>query len=148
MLSKRKSSRPEAHKSLCCRRNLASPWTPIPRKTDAFFQSLADKTKSQIVVGLIRVSPPVKYNEARVYAPGALLQSYDKHHMLPPFESNLKPGTKLTFLREPSGTWGVAICKDMDFTPLSRQYGKAGAASCSCPRGISSWIGGGMAISQ
>jgi apolipoprotein N-acyltransferase len=22
-------------------------------------------------------------------------------------------------------TWGIAICKDMDFTPLSRKYGKA-----------------------
>jgi apolipoprotein N-acyltransferase len=98
---------------------------PDSGETDALFQSVADKTKSRIVVGLIHVSPPVKYNEARVYAPGAPLQSYDKHHMLPPFESKLKPGTKLTFLREASGTWGVAICKDMDFTPLSRQYGEA-----------------------
>jgi apolipoprotein N-acyltransferase len=106
---------------------------PDTRDTDAFFQSLADETKSQIVVGLIRVSPPAKYNEARVYAPGALLQSYDKHHMLPPFESKFKPGTNLTFLREPSGSWGVAICKDMDFTPLSRQYGKAGAGLLLVP---------------
>ena len=57
---------------------------PDTKETDTFFQSLADKTKSKIVVGLIHVSPPVKYNEARVYAPGATLQSYDKHHMLPP----------------------------------------------------------------
>ena len=106
---------------------------PDTTVTDEFFQSLADQTKSLIVVGLIRVSPPVKYSEARVYAPGAPLQSYDKHHMLPPFESQLKPGTNLTFLREPSGTWGVAICKDMDFTPLSRQYGKAGAGILLVP---------------
>jgi len=84
-------------------------------------------------VGLIHASPPVKYNEARVYAPGATLQSYDKHHMLPPFESKLKPGTTLTVLREPSGTWGVAICKDMDFTPLSRQYGEAGTGLMLVP---------------
>ena len=106
---------------------------PDTKETDAFFQSLADKTRSQIVVGLIRVSPQAKYNEARVYAPGALVQSYDKHHMLPPFESELKPGTNLTILRDPSGTWGVAICKDMDFTPLSRQYGKAGAGLLLVP---------------
>ena len=106
---------------------------PDTKETDALFQSLADKTKSQIVVGLIHESPPVKYNQALVYAPGTPLQSYDKHHMLPPFESKLKPGTKLTFLREPSGTWGVAICKDMDFTPLSRQYGRAGSGLMLVP---------------
>jgi len=106
---------------------------PDTRETDALFQSLADKTKSQIVVGLIHVSPPVKYNEALVYTPGAPVQSYDKHHMLPPVESELKPGTKLTFLRESSGTWGVAICKDMDFTPLSRQYGEAGTSLLLVP---------------
>jgi len=106
---------------------------PDAKETDALFQSLADKTKSQIVVGLIHVSPPVKYNEALVYTPGAPVQSYDKHHMLPPFESELKPGTKLTFLRGPSGTWGVAICKDMDFTPLSRQYGEAGTSLLLVP---------------
>jgi apolipoprotein N-acyltransferase len=106
---------------------------PDTKETDALFQSLADKTKSQIVVGLIHVSPPVKYNEALVYTPGAPVQSYDKHHMLPAVESELKPGTKLTFLRESSGTWGVAICKDMDFTPLSRQYGEAGTSLLLVP---------------
>jgi apolipoprotein N-acyltransferase len=106
---------------------------PDTQQTDALFQSLADQTKSEIVVGLVRVSPPLKYNEARVYAPGAPLHSYDKQHMLPPFESDLKPGTTLTFLREPSGTWGVAICKDMDFTPLSRQYGEAGTGLMLVP---------------
>ncbi|MGB7761146.1 MAG: nitrilase-related carbon-nitrogen hydrolase [Bryobacteraceae bacterium] len=101
--------------------------------TDALFQSLADKTKADIVVGLIHVSPPVKYNEARVYAAGAAVRSYDKHHMLPAFESKLKPGATLTLISEPSGTWGVAICKDMDFTPLSRQYGKAGTSLMLVP---------------
>ena len=106
---------------------------PDTKETNALFQSLADKTKSEIVVGLIHVSPPVKYNRALVYAPEASLQTYDKHHMLPAFESRLKPGTELTFLHEPSGTWGVAICKDMDFTPLSRQYGEAGAGLMLVP---------------
>jgi apolipoprotein N-acyltransferase len=106
---------------------------PDTGETDALFQSLADKTKSTIVVGLVHVSPPIKYNEARVYAPGVPLQSYDKHHMLPPFESKLKPGTTLTLLQEPGGPWGVAICKDMDFTPLSRQYGGAGTGLMLVP---------------
>ncbi len=106
---------------------------PGTRETDAFFQSLADKTKSTIVVGMIHVSPPAKYNEARVYAPGARLRSYHKRHMLPPFESRFRPGTNLTLMPEPPGTWGVAICKDMDFTPLSRQYGETGTGLMLVP---------------
>ena len=106
---------------------------PDTRQTNALFQSLADKTKARIVVGLIRISPPLKYNEALVYTPGSPVLSYDKHHMLPPFESNLKPGATLTFLHEPSGTWSVEICKDMDFTLLSRQYGQAGAGLMLVP---------------
>jgi len=91
----------------------------------------------------------VKYNEARVYAPRAPLEKYDKHHMLPPFESKWQPGTTLTLLREPSGTWGVAICKDMDFTPLSRQYGEAGAGLLLVPAWdfvLDRWEHGHMAI--
>jgi apolipoprotein N-acyltransferase len=100
---------------------------------DSIFQSLADKSKATVVVGEIHVSPPAKYNQARVYAPGSPPLTYDKQHMLPPFESSLKPGTTLTLLRTSAGTRGVSICKDMDFTPLSRQYGQAGAGLMLVP---------------
>lgn len=102
-------------------------------KTNFTFQSLADRIKATIVVGVVRLSPPLKYNEARIYAPGSPVLSYHKHHMLPPFESNLTPGTTLTILPQPSQTWGVAICKDMDFTPLARQYGQLGAGLMLVP---------------
>ena len=100
---------------------------------DSIFQSLADKAKFTIIAGLTHVSQPVKYNQARVYAPGAPVVTYEKHHMLRPFESQFKPGTTLTFLPARSGTWGVAICKDMDFTQPSRQYGKAGVGLMLVP---------------
>jgi apolipoprotein N-acyltransferase len=103
------------------------------RTDDAIFQSVADRTKAQIVVGLVSGSPPVQYNQARVYAPLAPVRSYDKHHLLPPFESALQPGTALTLMPEPAEAWGVAICKDMDFTPLSRRYGNAGAGLMLVP---------------
>jgi apolipoprotein N-acyltransferase len=101
--------------------------------TDAIFQPLADKSGSTIVVGLVHTSPPREYNQARVYTPQAPVASYDKHHMLPPFESNLTPGTTLTLLPQAQETRGVAICKDMDFTPLSRRYGNAGAGLMLVP---------------
>jgi len=106
---------------------------PNTSDADAVFQSLANRAKAQIVVGVVHVAGPLKYNQARIYAPGIPPLSYDKHHMLPPFESHLKPGITLTQMQEPSGTWGVAICKDMDFTPLSRQYGKAGTGLMLVP---------------
>ena len=106
---------------------------PATTNADAIFQSLSDKTGITIVAGLVRVDPPVKYNEARVYTPHAALIRYDKHHMLPPFESNLKPGTTIAMLPEPHRNWGVEICKDMDFTPLSRTYGEAGAGLMLAP---------------
>jgi apolipoprotein N-acyltransferase len=106
---------------------------PDVASADALFQSVAGETKAGIVVGLIHVSPPVKYNQARVYAAGAEVRSYDKHHMLPAYEWMLKPGSALTLMYEPSGTWGVAICKDMDFIRLSRQYGEAGTGLMLVP---------------
>ena len=122
---------------------------PETRDIDMIFQPLADKTKSTIVVGLIEVSPPVKFNRARVYAPGAQVLTYDKHHLLPPFESKLRPGTMLTLMPTPSGTWGVAICKDMDFTPLSRQYGEADTGLMLVPAWdfvLDRWLHGHMAV--
>ncbi len=101
--------------------------------TDANFQSIADKSGATIVVGLVDVASPVEYNQARVYAPNAAMSLYNKQHMLPPMESMFTPGTKLALLPRPSGTWGVAICKDMDFSAPSRLYGEAGVGLMLVP---------------
>jgi apolipoprotein N-acyltransferase len=100
---------------------------------DAIFQPLADRTRAVIVVGVLAVTPSAKFNEARVYTAGRLVERYHKQHMLPPHESNLTPGTALTQLTMPSGVWGVQICKDMDFTALSRRYGAAGTGLMLVP---------------
>ena len=102
-------------------------------EADRLLQILADKTNVVIVVGLVDEAPPLSYNQARVYSPHLATQTYDKHHMLPPFESRFKPGTTLTTMDVPSGKWGVEICKDMDFTPLSRDYGRLGAGLMLVP---------------
>ena len=94
-------------------------------KADPIFQQLADRTGATMVVGQLHISGAEKYNQARVYQPHAEVLSYDKEHMLPPFESPLTPGTALVTLPRPSTTWGVAICKDMDFAAPARRYGKS-----------------------
>ncbi len=128
---------------------------PETRTTDAFFSALAEKTRAVIVVGMVRATAErgaqgrELYNEARVYAPGRAPLSYDKQHMLPPFESQLKPGTALTTMEETSGKWGVEICKDMDFTPLSREYGVLGTGLLLVPAwdfGVDRTLHGHMAL--
>jgi apolipoprotein N-acyltransferase len=106
---------------------------PDTREIDARLQALADHTRAIVVVGLIHVASPHKYNEARVYAPGAPAVLYHKRHMLPPYESMFEPGSELVLLTRPAGTWGVEICKDLDFTPLSRSYGQAGTSLLLVP---------------
>jgi apolipoprotein N-acyltransferase len=105
---------------------------PGTHDSDARLRVLADQTRAVIVVGLVHVAGAVTYNEARVYAPGAPVQVYTKHHLLPPFEP-FPPGTALSLLPQPLGAWGVQICKDMDFTALSREYGRAGATLLLVP---------------
>jgi apolipoprotein N-acyltransferase len=103
------------------------------QQADTIFQSLADRTGATIIVGTIHVVVPLTYNEARVYAPHVVMASYRKHHLLPPFESRTTPGTTMTVLPRGDETWGVAICKDMDFTRLLRRYGEAGVGVMLVP---------------
>jgi apolipoprotein N-acyltransferase len=101
-------------------------------------------------VGVERWTDAAKLNEIRFFGRGGQMQAtYEKHHMLPPFESNLLPGNSLTVLDEPSGKWGLEICKDMDFPALSRQYGNAGVALLLTPAWdfeADGWYHGRMAI--
>lgn len=93
---------------------------------DPVLQSVADRTGATLVIGVLHVIGRDAFNEARIYTPDRPIATYDKQHMLPPFESNLTPGTSLALLSEPAVTIGVAICKDMDFIHPALDYGRAG----------------------
>ena len=95
---------------------------------DAALQQVADATQATLVAGELHVSPTEeridRFNRVQVYEPHAISVSYDKEHMLPPFESGLVHGTlPLTFASSGS-LEGVAICKDMDFTSTGLKYGR------------------------
>jgi apolipoprotein N-acyltransferase len=105
------------------------------RPVDEMFQSIADGSNVTIVVGVAYDGGTRQFDEARVYAPNVLVRSYDKHHLLPPFESMFTPGRSLLTWQTGSGMQGVAICKDMDFTGLSRKYGEAGTGLMLVPAG-------------
>ena len=93
---------------------------------DAEMQAVADRTGATLVIGVLHATGGEKFNQARIYAPREAVATYDKEHMLPPFESTLTPGTSLTFLGKTKVTVGVAICKDMDFIHPALDYGRAG----------------------
>lgn len=108
-------------------------------ETDAIFQEAADRTGAVIVAGMNHtVSRELRHNEARIYLPGKPVRSYDKEHLLAPWETRIfAPGTSQTYFSAPRETarqrWGVAICKDMDFTEPSRIYGRAGVGLMLVP---------------
>lgn len=104
-----------------------------PREAEAVFQPLADQAGATLVAGVLRIDPAHQYNRALVSRPHAAPLTYDKEHMLPPFESPLTPGNSLTFLPHSPAPWGIAICKDMDFTNPARRYGLAGVGLLLVP---------------
>ncbi len=97
-----------------------------PAAFDTKLQMLSNRLRVTIVAGLVHVAPPSRYNEARIYTPGAPVLAYHKQHLLPPFETKLTPGNQLTPLSNAAGPIGVAICKDMDFPRPAAAYGDLG----------------------
>jgi apolipoprotein N-acyltransferase len=121
-------------------------------QADSIFEQTARDKHVSILVGF---EHQPNLNEARLYSPdGRLEATYEKHHMLPAFESHLLPGTaRLTFDRPSddgtAGKWGVEICKDMDFPLLARQYSNDGARLMLVPAWdfvADGWLHGRMAI--
>ena len=60
-------------------------------------------------------------NTARVFSPDGTVERYIKRKLIPGLESNLAPGKESLLM----GKLGVAICKDLDFAPMIREYGRA-----------------------
>ena len=118
-------------------------------EVDALFSSAASATHAAIVLGLVRKTPSGAFNSSRLYsADGKLEANYDKHHLLPGVEPE-KPGDQRVILDEPSGRWGLQICKDMDFPKLSREYAADGANLLLVPAwdfNLDRWLHARMAV--
>jgi len=116
---------------------------------DTLFSSTATATRAAIVLGLVRKTPSAAFNSSRFYSPdGRMEANYDKHHLLPGVERE-KPGDKRGLLDQPSGRWGLQICKDMDFPELSREYAVQGANLLLVPAwdfNLDRWLHARMAV--
>ena len=118
-------------------------------EVDSLYSSAAAEIRAAIVLGLVRRTSSGAFNSSRYYsADGKLETNYDKHHLLPGVEPE-KPGDKRVILDEPSGRWGLQICKDMDFPKLSREYAAEGANLLLVPAwdfNLDRWLHARMAI--
>ena len=118
-------------------------------EVDSLFSSTATAIHGAIVVGLVRKTPSAAFNSSRLYsADGKLEATYDKHHLLPGVERE-KPGDERVILNEPSGRWGLQICKDLDFPKLSREYAIEGANLLLVPAwdfNLDRWLHARMAV--
>jgi apolipoprotein N-acyltransferase len=118
-------------------------------EVDSLYSSVASATHAAIVLGLVRNTPSGAFNSSRLYsADGNLQANYDKHHLVPGVEPE-KPGDKRVILDEPSGRWGLQICKDMDFPKLSREYAVEGANLLLVPAwdfNLDRWLHSRMAV--
>ncbi len=118
---------------------------------DALLEKVTARDGTTIAVGVIRRSGGASFNEARVYAAGRMAGVYDKHHMLPAFESEFTPGRRRMVIPAAPSPWGVAICKDMDFPRPSRGYGVDGVGLLLVPAwdfGADGWLHARMAVAR
>ena len=118
-------------------------------EVDALFSSAAAATHAAVDLGVVRRTATVAFNSSRFYSPNGKLEvNYDKHHLLPGVEPET-PGHERALINEPSGRWGLQICKDMDFPKLSREYAGDGANLLLVPAwdfGEDGWAHAHMAI--
>jgi apolipoprotein N-acyltransferase len=116
---------------------------------DSLFSPVSTAAHYAIVLGLVIREPSVAFNSSRFYsADGKLKANYDKQHLVPGIEQET-PGNKRVLVNEPSGSWGLQICKDMDFPKLSRQYARDGAMLLLVPGwdfNIDRWLHARMAV--
>jgi len=89
---------------------------------------VAEADQIYLLVGVAVAAPDHKENRAWLLSPaGSLDADYAKRHLVPGFEDAFVPG-RIMIARIVEGTLtGIAICKDMDFPRLGREYGRASA---------------------
>jgi len=100
---------------------------PGAESRQAWLSRLARANRVWLVAGLGVVDDGVKRNEAWWFAPdGRLVTRYVKHFMAPP-EREFTAGHEYPVNDIAGVRYGVAICKDMHFSRLGREFGRRGA---------------------
>jgi len=86
----------------------------------------AENDKIYLLVGVTVAAPDHKENRAWLLSPAGILDGdYSKRHLVPGFEDKFVPGRIMISRVVEDTLTGIAICKDMDFPSLGREYGAA-----------------------
>lgn len=102
-----------------------------------------------LVLGLARFGQPDR-NATIVIDSQGNVGTYNKQHLVPGLESRFAPGKQLLILKQ-SPSFGVAICKDMDFTYPALNYGKQHVELLLVPASdfdVDGWLHAKVAILQ
>ncbi len=106
----------------------------LPEKIAAFDPAAADQMRTvlanvartnaiYLVAGVTIVKADHKENRAWLFTPdGQFAADYSKQHLVPGFEDAFVPGNEVVVRTIAGVQMGVAICKDMDFSRLGRDY--------------------------
>jgi apolipoprotein N-acyltransferase len=86
-----------------------------------------------IVAGVVMSDGALKYNRAVVSAPDGTVVWYDKQHLVPGHEDDISPGRQSMLISAAGERAGVAICKDMHFPALGREYARLGVTLMLVP---------------
>ena len=123
--------------------------TPDALVARSRFRTVALKNRIGIVVGWARREGKKVFNEAILFQADGSELNYEKRHMLPGFEDDCVVGESYTTATDAGRTWGLAICKDMDFPEIGQAYGVRGAALLLVPAWdftVDGWMHSRMAV--
>jgi len=113
---------------------------------------LAAEHHVDIIVGLILIQGGGERNTAIDFpADGGRPVYYFKRHLVPGIEHKFTPGDAPAYVPGFGHRWAIAICFDMDFPGLVRDYRRSGATVMFAPSwdfGPDAWLHSRMAITR
>lgn len=120
---------------------------------DATIPGFADSARRNgltMVAGIdFQGVPQSERNMVMVFRPNVMSPAiYSKHHLIPGYEDQYKPGTDYTML-DGTPRIGLAICKDMDFHDIGQAYAARDAQLLFVPAwdfGADGWLHSRMAV--
>lgn len=88
--------------------------------------ALARERAATIVIGLVVDNGQAGTNRALAFLPDGTTSTYIKQHLIPGLEGDLVAGHQDLLINQPVVATGIAICKDMHFPALGRNYALKG----------------------